>query len=112
VADVERALSRPDLLREEAPGQWLLNANLRVAPGGSLRIAAPDMRWLKLRSAEHGRVSNRLIGGAKNGRAQPSSQTPRRENKRKHQRVMFGDATAGVPSSYLDNRIFQGSYLT
>src|SRR5690349_3525386 len=56
------------------------------------------------------RVSHRLTGGAKSGRVQRSSHTARRENKRKHQRVLFGDATAGVPSSHLDNRIFQGSY--
>jgi parallel beta-helix repeat protein len=63
LADVDGALSRPDLLREEAPGQWLLNANLMIAPGGSLRIAAPDTHWLKLRSDERGAVNLEARGG-------------------------------------------------
>jgi parallel beta-helix repeat protein len=63
LGDLGRALSRPDLLREEAPGQWLLNANLMIAPGGSLRIAAPDTRWLKLRSDERSFVKLEARGG-------------------------------------------------
>ena len=63
LADLSRMLNRPDLLREEAPGQWLLNANITIAPSGSLRIAAPDTRWLKLRSDERGFVKLEASGG-------------------------------------------------
>jgi parallel beta-helix repeat protein len=63
LADVSRVLNRPDLLREEAPDQWLLNANITIAPSGSLRIAAPDTRWLKLRSDERGSVKLEANGG-------------------------------------------------
>src|SRR4051812_16403088 len=42
------ALGQPDLLHEIVPGEWLLNANLRLGKGVSLTIAGPSVRRLKL----------------------------------------------------------------
>ncbi|HEU5097450.1 MAG TPA: right-handed parallel beta-helix repeat-containing protein [Roseiflexaceae bacterium] len=44
------ALSRPDLLHEQMPGEWILNANLWIGKGAVLDIAGPTVRRLKLRS--------------------------------------------------------------
>lgn len=44
------AIGRPDALREAGAGEWLLGANLVVNGGASLRISAPEVRWLKLAS--------------------------------------------------------------
>jgi parallel beta-helix repeat protein len=63
LAGIARVIGRPDVLREVAPGEWLLNANLRVEQGAALRIAAPAVRWLKLRSDDHGFVSLKAEGG-------------------------------------------------
>lgn len=63
LATLSAALNRPAALRELAPGEWLLAANLRVEQGATLRIAAPEARWLKLRSDDHGFVSIRALGG-------------------------------------------------
>jgi len=41
---VSRALGRPDLLRELAPGEWLLAANLRIGKDVSLRIVEKAKR--------------------------------------------------------------------
>ncbi|MGQ0576208.1 MAG: right-handed parallel beta-helix repeat-containing protein [Pseudonocardia sp.] len=60
------ALSREvggSALRETAPGEWLLGANLEVAPGASVRIAAPEVRWLKLRSEAGSFVTVKVLGG-------------------------------------------------
>lgn len=57
------ALGRPDLLREQGPGTWLLRANLEVLPGAALRLAAPEVRWLRLRSDEGGFVALKALGG-------------------------------------------------
>jgi len=51
---VAQALARPDVLRELAPGEWLLRANLRVGAGAALEIAGPAVRRLKLRSDAQG----------------------------------------------------------
>ncbi len=57
------ALDRPDALRELAPGEWLLSANLRIESGATLRIAAPEVRWLKLRSDASGFIALAAYGG-------------------------------------------------
>jgi len=60
---LSRAIGTPAALREVAPGEWLLAANLQVLAGASLQIAAPEVRWLKLSSSPSGFVSVRAIGG-------------------------------------------------
>jgi parallel beta-helix repeat protein len=59
---VARALARPDLLRELAPGEWLLSANLRLGKGAALDIAGPEARRLKLRSDAEGFVWIKAFG--------------------------------------------------
>jgi parallel beta-helix repeat protein len=59
---VAQALARPDLLRELAPGEWLLSANLRVGHGAALEIAGPAVRRLKLRSDAQGFVWIKAFG--------------------------------------------------
>lgn len=56
------ALGRPDLLRELAPGEWLLAANLRLGKGAALQIAGPEVRRLKLRSDAQGFVWIKAFG--------------------------------------------------
>ncbi len=63
LGDIGRVLQRPDLLHEEASGQWLLAANLRVEAGATLDIAAPDVTWLKLRSDPQTFVWIKVFGG-------------------------------------------------
>jgi parallel beta-helix repeat protein len=63
LAGVSAALQRPELLREESPGIWLLSANLRIDNGAALTVAAPEVRWFKLRSDEGGFVTVKAIGG-------------------------------------------------
>ena len=58
-----QALGNPDLLREEAPGEWLLGADLAVLPGTSVQIAAPATRWLKLLSTAGRYASVKAFGG-------------------------------------------------
>jgi len=60
---LSRALARPELLRELAPGEWLLNANLRIGKGAALDIAGPQARRLKLRSDAEGFVWIKAFGG-------------------------------------------------
>jgi parallel beta-helix repeat protein len=60
---LSRALARPAALRELAPGEWLLAANLRVERGAVLRISGPDARRLKLRSDAGGFVWIKALGG-------------------------------------------------
>lgn len=57
------ALGRPELLRELAPGEWLLAANLEIAKGAELRVAGPAVRWLKLRSDAESFVWVKARGG-------------------------------------------------
>jgi parallel beta-helix repeat protein len=59
---VAQALARPDLLRELAPGEWLLRANLRVGNRAALEIAGPAVRRLKLRSDAQGFVWIKAFG--------------------------------------------------
>jgi parallel beta-helix repeat protein len=57
------AVKRPEALREAAPGEWLLGANIEVLAGASLQISAPAVHWLKLASDPAGFVSVRALGG-------------------------------------------------
>lgn len=61
---LSRALGRPSLLRELAPGEWLLAANVQVAERAEVVIAAPEVRRLKLLSDALGFVWIKAIGGA------------------------------------------------
>jgi parallel beta-helix repeat protein len=58
-----QAVGNPDLVREEAPGEWLLGADLAVLPGTSLQLAAPTTRWLKLLSTAGRFASVKAFGG-------------------------------------------------
>ncbi|WP_433557533.1 right-handed parallel beta-helix repeat-containing protein [Pseudonocardia xinjiangensis] len=58
------AVGNPAALREVAPGEWLLGADLQVLTGASLQITAPDVRWLKLGSSPAGFVTVKVLGGA------------------------------------------------
>jgi parallel beta-helix repeat protein len=58
-----QAVDNPDLLREVAPGEWLLGADLVVLPGASLEITTPDVRWFKLASAPGRSASVKALGG-------------------------------------------------
>ncbi len=57
------AVGDPAALREEAPGEWLLGADLVVLGGAGLQITAPDVRWLKLSSTPERFVSLEARGG-------------------------------------------------
>jgi parallel beta-helix repeat protein len=57
------AVGDPAALREVAPGEWQLGADLAVRGGAELQISAPEVRWLKL-SSDPGRfVSVEALGG-------------------------------------------------
>ena len=57
-------LNKPDLLKETAPGEWLLGKTIEINQGASLKIAAPTVRWLKLRSDDAGKYTSvRALGG-------------------------------------------------
>jgi parallel beta-helix repeat protein len=61
--DIARSLGEADVLREVAPGEWLLDANMRIEEGAALRIAAPETHRLKLRSDDSGFVWIKAFGG-------------------------------------------------
>ncbi len=63
LAELARAVRNPEALRELAPGEWFLGADLVVLPGASVRIAGPEARWLKLRSEPTRFVSIKMLGG-------------------------------------------------
>jgi parallel beta-helix repeat protein len=63
LAGIRQALGATDALQELAPGEWLLTANLRVQAGARLRVAAPEVRWLKLRSDTTAFVWLKALGG-------------------------------------------------
>lgn len=63
LASLQAALGQNAALQELAPGEWLLAANLRVEAGASLRIAAPEVRRLKLGSDDGGFVWIKALGG-------------------------------------------------
>jgi parallel beta-helix repeat protein len=56
-----RAVNRSEVLL--GARRWLLSANLRLEKGTSLRIAAPEVRWLKLRSDANGFVWIKALAG-------------------------------------------------
>ncbi|MHA6629884.1 right-handed parallel beta-helix repeat-containing protein [Pseudonocardia sichuanensis] len=56
-------IADPDALREVGPGEWLLGADLVVRDGASLRISAPEVRWLKMASGEGVVTAIRAFGG-------------------------------------------------
>jgi parallel beta-helix repeat protein len=60
---LSRAVGNPAALREVAPGEWLLGADIQVLPGASLQVAAPDVHWLKLSSGPAGFVTIKVLGG-------------------------------------------------
>jgi parallel beta-helix repeat protein len=60
---LSRALGKPEALREQAPGEWLLAANLRIERGALLQVAGPDVQRLKLRSDAQGFVWIKALGG-------------------------------------------------
>lgn len=57
------AQAAPQLVREVAPGEWYLTANVHVRLGVQLAIAAPEARWLKLKSTPEQFVSIRATDG-------------------------------------------------
>jgi parallel beta-helix repeat protein len=57
------AIRRRDALREVGPGEWLLGANVVIVGGASLRIGAPDVRWLKMASGGGRFVAVTALGG-------------------------------------------------
>src|SRR3954447_26417179 len=63
LAGISRIVNRPELLAQPAPGEWLLSANLRIEAGALLSVAAPEARWLKLSSGEHGFLWIKARGG-------------------------------------------------
>jgi parallel beta-helix repeat protein len=63
LAGISRIVARPEVLEQVSPGEWLLSANLRIEAGARLSVAAPEARWLKLSSGEHGFVWIKALGG-------------------------------------------------
>jgi parallel beta-helix repeat protein len=63
LAALSAKLDDPDLLRETAPGEWLLGKSIEVNQGASLKVAAPAVRWLKIRSDDSGFAVIRVFGG-------------------------------------------------
>lgn len=60
---LSRLVNDPTALRETAPGEWLLGADLEIGPGTSLGIAAPAVRRLSLSSTPARFVAVRVLGG-------------------------------------------------
>jgi parallel beta-helix repeat protein len=63
LAGISQIVNRPDMLEQVSPGEWLLSANLQIEAGARLSVAAPEARWLKLRSDDRGFVSIKARGG-------------------------------------------------
>jgi parallel beta-helix repeat protein len=51
------------LLREVEPGTWLLNANITVLPGASLRISSAEVSWLRMASGDGRFTAITAFGG-------------------------------------------------
>ncbi|WP_094927274.1 right-handed parallel beta-helix repeat-containing protein [Pseudonocardia sp. MH-G8] len=60
---VAEAVGDPAALREVAPGEWLLDADLVIMPGATLLITAPAVSWLKLASEGSRNASLKALGG-------------------------------------------------
>jgi parallel beta-helix repeat protein len=58
-----KLVRRQDALKEVAPTEWLLGANLVVLDGASLRVQAPDVHRLLLASGPAGFVTVKALGG-------------------------------------------------
>jgi parallel beta-helix repeat protein len=63
LAALSKAVHNPAALKEAAPGEWLLGANLEILPGASVRLAAPEVRWLKVRSEAGSFAAIKALGG-------------------------------------------------
>lgn len=63
LAALSRAVRNPAALQETSPGQWLLGASLEVLPGASVKLAAPDVTWLKVRSQAGSFATIKALGG-------------------------------------------------
>ena len=62
--ELSRVVANPAALRESSPGEWLLSADLEISGTGSLKITAPDVRWMKLAVSGPGRFASvRVLGG-------------------------------------------------
>ena len=61
---VAAAVRDAGALREVAPGEWLLGADLVVMAGASLEVAAPTVGWLKLASDGGRTASLKAMGGS------------------------------------------------
>lgn len=53
----------PGSVREVAPGEWYVTANIHVRVGVQLAVVAPGVRWLKLKSAPEEFVTIRATNG-------------------------------------------------
>ena len=62
---LSRIVDDPAALRETAPGEWLLAADLEISGSGSLQVTATDVRWLKLQTGAGRFASVRALGGGK-----------------------------------------------
>jgi parallel beta-helix repeat protein len=60
---IASAVGDPAALREVAPGEWQLGADLVVRGRAELQISTPQVRWLKLDSAPGRFVSVEALGG-------------------------------------------------
>jgi hypothetical protein len=60
---LSQAIDDPRAVREVAPGEWLLGATIDILPGASLRVRAPEVRWLMLSSSPAGFASIKALGG-------------------------------------------------
>ena len=60
---LSRLVNDPAALRETAPGEWLLGADLEIGPGASLAVTAPAVRRLNLSSVPGRFVVVRVLGG-------------------------------------------------
>jgi parallel beta-helix repeat protein len=63
LAALSRTVRNPSALKQTAPGEWLLGASLEVLPGASVRLAAPDVTWLKVRSEAGSFATVKALGG-------------------------------------------------
>ncbi len=53
----------PQSVREVAPGEWYVTANIHVRVGVQLAVVAPEVRWLKLMSTPEAFVTIRATNG-------------------------------------------------
>ena len=63
LSQISNLLNQPHILLEMRPGEWLLSAHLLIQKKASMRIAAPEVRWLKLASYQGGFSWIKVRGG-------------------------------------------------